>query len=365
MPAGRPRAVNKEEVHSVLENNVDEVIRDGKVVVPSALIWETLLSANEKLRFTSSKAFYNEALRWWREKKASVDDEQSGSESCISIETSIAESSSQSSIEKSKPSGDVKFSIQISKSNWQTIQPVPAEYHRKFEKLRKSNVRKYLILPPGIWTSFIVDAIAKHPKDIVCNVVLKRGNVYATGDNYIVMTAKCATCNASLIGVVKKEPSGDFKTVKIEFVLKDFDESRHRTSRKNVKNYGASIRSQYDPSKSANAIHLANANKTMKMFEPPKGRSFSSNAVRCGQYRTKVQNKLSTCPYTSLSYMKHSKMYAESIHMIIMEPFCVMYSSPNQMKLYKAYHQRNNGHTKISCDATGGVVNKLGMYIST
>lgn len=109
-------------------------------------------------------------------------------------------------------------------------------------------------------------------------------------------------------------------------------------------------------------LHRENVKETTEMFGEPKGRQFSANAARCGKYRSNLKNKLSTCPYTALAYMKYSRIYANSILSIAMDPFHVIYGSPNQFALLKAYYQQNKSNTKISCDATGSIVNRLGKF---
>lgn len=172
------------------------------------------------------------------------------------------------------------------------------------------------------------------------------------------MNANCTICHAILTGYVIDKPVGDFDSVKVQFVLKGFDETRHQKPSASVKNYGADTRKQYVVPKSAKMLHLENVKQTTQMFEYSKSRRFTANAARCGKYRGKQRNNLSTCPYTALIYMKYSRTYAESIHSIGIDNFFVMYSSPNHLKVYKAYDQ-SNAYTKISCDATGGIVNKL------
>lgn len=238
---------------------------------------------------------------------------------------------------------------------------MPVTYKRKIETTRKCNRRKYLILPSGIWTNFIIDQITKHPKNFICNFVFKRGKVYSSGNTYIAINANCTTCHATLNGYVIDKPGADFNSVKVQFILRGFDETRHQKPIASVKNYGAGKRKAYVvPAKSSKMLHLENVEQTTDMFKLSKGRRFTANAARCGKYRENKKNKLSTCPYTALSYMKYSKTYAESIHSIGIDNFFVMYSSPNQLKvyMYKAYNQ-HNAYTKISCDATGGIVNKL------
>lgn len=188
---------------------------------------------------TNCKAIYNDALRWWdKKKKKSEDSENTYSSGEFSIETDVE---TKSSVESKKLSKHINFDINVSRSNWKFIQPIPAEYHRKLDSVRKNSIRKYMILPPGIWTNFIANEIAKHPKNIICSFVFKRAKVYSNGTNYVEMDATCATCHASLKGIIENKPEKNVRSVKISFILKNFNKSHHNSQQKVVKNYGEMI----------------------------------------------------------------------------------------------------------------------------
>lgn len=51
------------------------------------------------------------------------------------------------------------------------------------------------------------------------------------------------------------------------------------------------------------------------------------------------------------------------IQRIGLDPFYVLYCTPEQQKLFHAYHKKNKLF-KVSCDATGGLVHKIGKKIS-
>lgn len=101
--------------------------------------------------------------------------------------------------------------------------------------------------------------------------------------------------------------------------------------------------------------------ESASMFTKPKGRVVTANAIRCSRYRNRQKQKLSPCIYTSLSYLKWSTKYMNSIHMIGMDPFLVNYVTPDQLKLYSAY-KKKNAFTKMTGDSTGNVVHKLGKF---
>lgn len=103
--AGRPRAVELSVVQSILEINRDEIIRNGKVIEPSAEIWKKLYNEHKELKKTHCKAIYNDALRWWKQQKTSSSDEEiceGVTEGEFSDETFVNSQSSKSSHENRK-----------------------------------------------------------------------------------------------------------------------------------------------------------------------------------------------------------------------------------------------------------------------
>lgn len=136
--AGRPRAVPLKIVRDIFEKNIQKIIINNRVIAPGHEIWKQIYNENLELQRSNTKAIYNDALRWWiqREKIDSSDDKDNVSEK--SIETTIKSSngSESSSLNSHKLTGDIKFNIHVSKSNWKIIQPVPVDYDRKIIAFR-------------------------------------------------------------------------------------------------------------------------------------------------------------------------------------------------------------------------------------
>lgn len=118
----------------------------------------------------------------------------------------------------------------------------------------------------------------------------------------------------------------------------------------------------YAQTKPATVIRRNLLKKTSEMFQAPTGRVMTANAIRCGQYRQRKKQKIDSDPFTALTYLKSSNTYKDCIQRINYAPFAVFYATPDQIKLYQAFKKRNP-ITKVSCDATGGLTHKLGVYM--
>lgn len=179
-------------------------------------------------------------------------------------------------------------------------------------------------------------------------------------DKFITISAKCSTCNATLIGYVENIPK-ESENVKFCFKTFNFDEKKHAEGRRNVRIGGARAKELFSSNKSASVLRAEEMNKSSaQMFEEPAGRDVSRNAIACGQYRNRQSKKLSIEPMQALEYLKESNAYFAIIHMISLSPVSVIYGSPNQFKLYDAY-RKHNKYGKVCCDGTGGLVHKLGI----
>lgn len=97
------------------------------------------------------------------------------------------------------------------------------------------------------------------------------------------------------------------------------------------------------------------------MFQQPKGRTPSANAIRNLQSRNRAKELHSPDIFKSLLCLQASKKYVKTIHMIGMSPFFIIFGSCNQFRLYNMY-EKTNPLSKISCDATGSLVRKMGMH---
>lgn len=346
--AGRPGVIRRDQLIKIFESYREKIVRDNKVIVPSDKIWQDL-SINI-VKNASAKSIYTAALRWWKEMtvKQTIDDSVvDGQSDC--------EDTSLSSVTNNK----INFNVYLSGEVWQQISPVPQKYYRKKDRDHKGKSRTYLVLKPGIWTNVLIERIAEHRKNIICNWSFKRNKVSVSGNYFVVVTATCVTCSATLNGFIKDEPKHPRDRVKFCFVVRNFDKSRHQDTNKTVRNTGTRANDVFSSTKPALYLHQKMSSKNTNMFEHPKGRQFTLNAIRCGKHRKKTAKKLSSCPYTAIMYIQAMNCYANTIHAVGISPFNVIYTSSDQIKLFKAYKLKNR-YTRIQCDASGNLAHKLG-----
>lgn len=315
----------------------------------------------------SEKALYNDCWRWNKNrqyrKDSSLDisgdseifeEELNSSLNELSLNDSDCEN-----VEKKNDKPKIAFSIKLSSDSWKTIQPVPKEYERTADQMHaKKGKRVYFVLQPGVWTGLLADKIAEHPKTIVCDWAFKRAKVSACGKHYISILAKCVTCDSTLIGSLNDKPKEN-ENVVFKFAVIGFDETKHQQTKKNVKVTGSQAQSLATSTKSAVVLHRKISAKAGGMFETSRGRVPSAHAIRNLKYRERQKNKLSSDVFKSLFYLQNSPQYANTIHSIGYSPFYIIYGSPKQFALYNMYLKRNK-MSKVSCDATGGLVRKIG-----
>lgn len=356
---GRPLLHKTLALQRLFELYNSELVVDGKVVSPKSQIWKEICrKISETFPKTTEKAVYTAALKWWNAVKT-----QSVSQSSFeNLDISIMEKSTDSvesinSIDKVRQTL-VKFKIELSAKVWDTISPVERLYARKSVK----GVRSYKVLKPGVWTNVILDEITKKRPHIQCVWTFENNRCYNSGEDFLRLQAKCKVCSAIMCGVSEKDPDeGESLMLNLEIrgISSRLHEKAPEQKTPKTRIGGAYAKNLYAMDKPATGIVRNELKRKAKMFAKPYGRVPTANAIRCGKYRRRQKEKLSSDPYKALSYLKASNKYADTIHNIGMDNFYVTYSSPNQLKLFKAYKQKNR-YTKLSCDATGGVANKLG-----
>lgn len=141
--------------------------------------------------------------------------------------------------------------------------------------------------------------------------------------------------------------------------MRRFNEQKHLDNRKNVRVGGSKAVELFTSQKKASVLKREMVKESgQEMFQEDKGRVVSENAIRAGQCRNRQLNKLSLNPVQSVQFLKASNAYSSIIHSVGLDPFFVIYGSPNQYILYNAYKKWNK-YTKITADATGSIVHKL------
>lgn len=366
--AGRKRAVEKSEVYKVFEEYRFDIINGDKVLSEKLAesLWNQIRNDKRINKKMTTGALYTEALRWHKE--TSKTDGSPPAKTMekkfkdISLELDLSENETTDSdrdtdSDENEPV-DIYFTFTLSHEAWQAISPVSVQYERH-DKSHKSESRAYYVLPEGLWTNVMIERIAEHRKKIICTWAFDRNKVLVNGENYLTITAHCTTCRANLKGFVANEPKPDEK-VKFVFKVFNFNEQAHNDGRKNVRIGGKKAQDLF---KSKEIASVLRRNEIVasgsKMFEEPKGRDVSENAIRCGQYRYRQSKKLSGSPIQALEYLKESNTYGPSIHWISTSPVSIIYGSTNQFVLFNAYRKANS-YTKLCLDGTAGLVHKIG-----
>lgn len=310
-------------------------------------------------------AIHTAAWKWNKKQKIENTIEKNPATDEFSFETSESEvntSKDSDYTDESKICGKKSaksITIQLSSKVWNTIGPKESLCKRKVEGSHTTGVRKYIILEEGLWSGIVAQEISKH-KDVPCVWSFKRNRVYLSGNKHVEFEGKCNTCKAVLVGTIKEKPKED-EPVKINIEIFDIVLERHEKEAKKVKLTSKAAEKLYTQNKNATVIRRNLLKDTTQMFTEPTSRTMTANAVRCFKYRQRKKEKISECPITSLLILKLSHKYMNCIQYIGLYPFYVIYCSPEQAKLFNVFKKKNK-ILKVSCDATGGIVHKIGLF---
>lgn len=255
---------------------------------------------------------------------------------------------------KPKP---IKFSIHLSLQIWNRIRPEKMFYQ---DSKTKKQHRQYRVLKPGAWTGVIAQQIARQQKDIQCKWTFKRGKVYENGKHYIEIQAHCVTCKAELSGYLTNKPESPVKIIRVQFEVRNMNLNIHAETKqqRTVRVNGDFAQQIYANDQPACVTRRNMLRKAAGMFENPVDRILSAASIRSGKYRLRQLELLHDCPITSLNILK-LEVFPNHIQNIGLNPFHVMYGSPDQVTMYKIC-KRKNKIISVSCDATGGVADKIG-----
>lgn len=364
MSRGRPENKDKIDLEELFAKYEEKIVENGRIVFPQSEVWSFIRTTHSIDK--KEKTIYTAAQRWLKQTQKQADCEQENllqSENDISIETSMEctdKSSSHEEFNSPKCLADtLKFYVQFSSKQWNTIKPVEKSYARNQKGSKKTGVRKYQTLQSGLWTDLFSKEIAKR-RDVPCEFAFINNKVYSTGETFIKIQGKCSLCKSHLVAVIKDEPEED-EPVKVLVKIYGIEARRHSKKIAKVKVTSKIAEKLYAQKKPATVVRRNLLKKSAQMFRAPTGRIMSANAVRCGQYRQRKKQKLDSCPFTALTYLKSSNKYKNCIQRINYDPLAVFYATPEQIKLYQEYKKRNP-ITTVSCDATGGLTHKLGMF---
>lgn len=269
----RPKGEEAHQLEKLFEFHLNEIVSDGKVVAPSSAVWSSLrskLKNFEKCIDKSEKVIYTSALKWYKkisEVKINDDSLDNDVVKNVSLETSYEQSDK--SFDANSPKKNVKkITIQISAKVWKTIEPKEILHKRKCEGSHVTGVRKYVQLQPGLWTNVFASEISKHD-DVPCIWVFKRNKCYLSGEVFLIFEAKCNTCNAILVGTLKKKPDDD-EIVKIQIQIHGIAVEHHMKEAKKVKLTSQAAKKIYVQGEKATVIRRNLLKNNTKMFTEPK-----------------------------------------------------------------------------------------------
>lgn len=240
-----------------------------------------------------------------------------------------------------KPKNSINFHVNLSITVWNMIKPERQIYQRMLDNEHRNLERSYLVLPKGVWTYCVTKAIARQRKDIPCKWKFKRGKVYPNGKKYITMVGHCVTCNAELNGFLRTKPLSPIKNIKLIFEVENIDYAIHGKTKnqKSVKIHGEATRTLCEKQQTATSITRNLLCESVDLFEVPKERISTPNAIRCSQYRTRQQDQLDDCPIRAIEILKLS-FYDKWIRCIGYNPFYTIYANTDHLSLMRCYRWR-------------------------
>lgn len=360
----KPTKFPLDELYKLFEKHEKIIVTNGKVLRPADDFWKKFKDDNNI--GSSKKGIYNDALKWLKgreqKKKKTLVTSKRINDNIVTSDSEFQQESSESSEWVSSVSesseNEIKFSIKLTYNLWSLIEP---ELRSCKDKSHKSGVRQYLALKPGLWSSVFVEKLAEHKEDIICDWSFDSAKVTPDGEYYVRINADCINCKAQFFAFLDKKPIQNEELV-FKCIVKNFNEAGHLNGNKRVRVSKSQAKELATSKKPAVVLHRELASKSGQMFQRAKGRVPSSNAIRIMQSRNRGKERISPDTFVALKYLKKSSKYAQTIHSIGFSPFSVIYGSSNQFLLYNMY-QKKNSITRISGDATGSVVRKIGMFM--
>lgn len=379
MAGGRPSAFTKQKRDQIFNEHLSLFRENNKVPPQSNPIWAEIKKNHRLPQSVSPGAIYTCMLNKYRnltEVENLASDNGKSNENKKSTEndsekTKLNESSS--SIESDENESDdedisIQFSVKIPMKVWDTIKPSDTTYKRADEITRRTVTRNYKVLNSGVWTYCLSRAIAQQKKGLQCRMCFKRSKVFTSesAENYITVHGYCVTCNAKLVGFVKKMPDIEARFIEFKLKIDKIDSAKHHQQKvqKNVRISGKQAYSMYGSKEShgqAARIQRSILRESVggELFVAPVERVPSKNAIRCYQSRNRRTERIDVCPVKALEILKLS-YHDDWIQAIGSNPFYVTLVDTKSRILYNVYKKKNKSST-VYCDATGGIAHRLGM----
>jgi len=245
------------------------------------------------------------------------------------------------------------FNFYIPFEKYLEFKPSIIEYRQKHKR------RKYNVFKKNIWSDIINDAFLSEHK-LPCNFVYKRNKVSidnSRSNYFFTFYAKCKDCDNKLFGWSDNEPNdGDPIYINIRTKNTKGCELEHTSKRPLKGEKRNEIGRQLSKDLASNWRRDNVSDMEFGRISPPNLYGLPVLRKAKQEYKDKVLSITEKCPFKSLVELKHNSQFSGSIHSISIDPLIVHYWSNHQLVIYKDLCK---SYTKISIDATGGLVKKI------
>lgn len=279
-------------------------------------------------------------------------DETTKDEITIDAELKSSDSSSISSNKSESP--ELKFTITLTPSEWDEIRPNDVWY--KCSDGKRSS-RKYKIFSPNRWTPIIAENFYLHTK-LTCCLSFKRAKIYESGECYAISKATCSDCGSRLSVTIENEPKENSKVLLLCTYIGEYLNCHTNMKRRQIGRIrDMSVAALKYTNVTANEFRKEQARLRMNFNDKEPSDLPSSNALRVLKSRVIAESRSFKDPISSIHAMRYANTDGKAIRAIGLDPFYVFYWLPTQIYVFREYAK--SPESKISIDATGGVVKKI------
>lgn len=350
MKRGRKPTVSLDEIRKVLINYKDQIIIKNTLIKPSSSLWQTLIEENNWNMNTKAL--------WTRIHKFSPNVENffynNNKQVLSTVEdydnSEISSNSSNSSSDDQSDKCNV-YTISITADKWKIMQ-------------RDDEIRNKL--KSGVWTNVLAEAIYEQEK-LCCAWSFKSHEVPIndTSEYFFHFTATCTdtSCNTKMRGEVLKHKNllDPLKHgLNITLYLTGNYSVHHTKKRRfgGIRRQEVSTRLLENCSSSSKCRRDLASQLSSNLFETESPLLPRLETIRKAKSEKRCESRHDFDVVLSLNIMQNCDPWQMIIRNLGMQPFFVLYWTPDQLRVYNAFNKNERAAT-ITLDATGNVVKKI------